>query len=100
MTSFDSVGEMVYLLLNRMGVKVPEDISLVSFGGTRRDTAILRRLSCVAVDEAQIGRRAAELLGELSSGQRPLEDNEVVVMPLTVYEGQTLGRTQSRSGDT
>ena len=36
MTSFDSVGEMVYLLLNRLGVKMPDEVSLISFGGTRR----------------------------------------------------------------
>jgi GntR family transcriptional regulator of arabinose operon len=91
MTSFDSVGEMVYLLLSRLGVKIPEEVSLVSFGGTRRTSAIQRSLSCVAVDEGEIGRRAAMLLGEMSDGKRALEDNEQVVMPLSLYEGSTLG---------
>jgi GntR family transcriptional regulator of arabinose operon len=91
MTSFDSVGEMVYLLLSRMGVKMPSEMSLISFGGTRRTTAIQRDLSCVAVDEGEIGRRAAVLLAEMSDGRRPLEDSEQVVMPLSVYEGKTLG---------
>jgi hypothetical protein len=54
-------------------------------------TAIQRDLSCVAVDEGAIGRRAAILLAEMSDGQRPLEDSEQVVMPLSVYEGKTLG---------
>lgn len=92
MTSFDSVGEMVYLLLNRLGVKVPEEVSLISFGGTRRSTAIQRSLSCVAVDEGEIGRRAAVLLAEMSDGLRPLEDNEQIVMSLSLYEGKTLGQ--------
>jgi DNA-binding LacI/PurR family transcriptional regulator len=91
MTSFDSVGEMVYLLLNRLRVKIPEEVSLISFGGTRRATTIQRSLSCVAVDEGEIGRRAAVLLGEMSDGQRSLEDNEQIVMPLSIYEGKTLG---------
>jgi DNA-binding LacI/PurR family transcriptional regulator len=85
------VGEMVYLLLSRLGVKIPEEVSLVSFGGTRRTSAIQRSLSCVAVDEGEIGRRAAMLLGEMSDGKRALEDNEQVVMPLSLYEGSTLG---------
>jgi DNA-binding LacI/PurR family transcriptional regulator len=91
MTSFDSVGEMVYLLLNRLRVKVPEEVSLISFGGTRRSTTIQRSLTCVAVDEGEIGRRAAVLLAQMSDGQRSLEDNEQVVMPLSIYEGKTLG---------
>ena len=45
MTSFDSVGEMVYLLLNRLSMKVPGEVSLISFGGTRRATTIQRSLS-------------------------------------------------------
>ena len=90
MTSFDSVGEMVYLLLARLGVGVPEEVSLVSFGGTRRMSAIQRSLSCVTVDEGEIGRRAAALLTEMSDGKRSLEDNEQVVMPLNLYEGNTL----------
>ncbi len=91
MTSFDSVGEMVYLLLGRLGVKVPEEVSLISFGGKRRDSAILQQLTSVVVDEEEIGRRAATLLGEMSAGQRPLDDEEEIVMPLSLYKGATLG---------
>ena len=93
MTSFDSVGEMVYLLLGRSGVRVPEDVSLISFGGTLRDTVLLRQLTSVAVDEAEIGHRAAELLNEMRDGQRPVDDDEEIVMRLALTEGQTLGMT-------
>ena len=91
MTSFDSVGEMVYLLLGRLGVKVPEEVSLISFGGKQRDSAILQQLASVVVDEEEIGRRAATMLGEMSAGQRPLGDEEEIVMPLSLYKGATLG---------
>ena len=97
MTSFDSVGEMVYLLLGRLGMKVPEEVSLVSFGSTQRDSAILRLLTSVTGDEREMGRRAAELLNEMSRGQRSLEDEEEIVMPLTFTEGETLGLAAKNS---
>ena len=33
-TTFDSVAELIYLLLMSLAVRVPEDVALVSFGGT------------------------------------------------------------------
>ncbi len=91
MASFDSEAELIYLLLGQLGLKVPEDISRVGFGGRWREGAILRRLTSVTVDEAELGRRAAELLHEMRIGDRPLDDAEEVVMPLRLAEGQTLG---------
>ncbi|MBN2292479.1 MAG: GntR family transcriptional regulator [Pirellulales bacterium] len=97
MTSFDSVGEVVYLLLNRLGINVPEDVSLVSFGGTHRNSGMLRRITSVAVDESEIGRRAAGLLNEMRSGIRSIDNDEEILMPLVLSDGQTLGNvTQHR----
>ena len=63
--SFDSVAELIYLLLLRLGLRVPEDISLVGFGATVRSSAILRRITSVTVDEMRIGNRAVELLDRM-----------------------------------
>ena len=49
------------------------------------------RLSAVTVDEAMVGRRAAELLGEMRSGRRPIELDEQFDVTLGFHEGQTLG---------
>lgn len=89
--SFDSEAELIYLLLNRMGVKLPEQISLVGFGGTWREGAITRRLTSVAVDEEELGRRAAKLLDEMRRRQRPLDDATEVVLPVSLTAGETLG---------
>ena len=47
MTSFDSSAESLYLQLGRLGLRVPEDISLVGFGGTWREGAVIRQLTSV-----------------------------------------------------
>jgi DNA-binding LacI/PurR family transcriptional regulator len=89
--SFDSEAELVYLLLGRMGVKVPEEISIVGFGGTWREGAIARRLTSITVDEEELGLRAAKLLDEMRRRERPLNDVTEILMPLSISKGETLG---------
>src|SRR6185503_17021941 len=88
--SFDPTAEMVYLIAGRMGLRVPEDISIVCFGGSRREGAIQRRLTAITVDEGDTARQAVELLVDMQSGKRPLASQEVIQMPLGVSKGQTL----------
>jgi GntR family transcriptional regulator, arabinose operon transcriptional repressor len=90
--SFDPVAEMVYLIVGRMGLKVPEDLSIVCFGGDRREGAIARRLTAITVDEADTARQAVELLVEMQSGRRSLNDQDIRPMPLGLSTGQTLLR--------
>jgi DNA-binding LacI/PurR family transcriptional regulator len=89
-TGFDGVAEAIYLHLMRMGVEVPGAVSLVSFGGAKRLSAIQYRLSAVTADEAGVGRRAAELLHEMRMGKRDIELEERFEIELGFYEGQTL----------
>lgn len=90
-TTFDPWAEMLYLLLLRMGLRVPEDVSLVGFGGALREGALAQRLTSVVVDEVATGRQAASMLHEMRRGERPIDDNTERVMPLSLYEGKTLG---------
>ena len=89
--SNDQLAEVVYLQLHKMGLRVPEDVSLVGFGGTSRDTAMSRQLTSVTIDEVELGSRAAELLDEICSGTRPMDDTEEIIMPLSLSDGLTLG---------
>jgi len=82
---------MVYLVLNQIGVKVPQEISLVSFGGTWREGALTRRLTAVTVDEEELGRHAAKLLDEMRRHEKPLNDSTEIIMPLSWASGETLG---------
>ena len=89
-TTFDSIAEAVYLLLQELGLRIPEDVSLVGFGGTRRHSAFLRRLTSVVIDGEEIGGRAYRLLKEIRDGDRPVEDDARITLPLDLYQGQTL----------
>ena len=91
LATFDSQAELIYLLLSRLGLRVPEDISLVGFGGMWRHSPILRRLTSVAIDEVEIGRRAVELLDQMRNGRRPMDDSEEFVVSPALTDGETLG---------
>ena len=92
MTSYDSMGEIVYLALQRLGLRVPEDVSIISFGGKQRQGAIVNRLTSIVVDGADIGHRANQLLNEMCASQRSIHDTEEIVMPLSLSNGITLGQ--------
>jgi DNA-binding LacI/PurR family transcriptional regulator len=96
--SFDSLAEMIYLLLPRLGLRVPEDVSLVGFGGAWREGAIMKRLSSVVLDEIATGSRAVSLLHEMRSGQRPIDDNTEIVLDLQIYEGETVASPNKSAG--
>lgn len=95
-TTFDSMAETIYLLLMQMGLRVPEDVSLISEGGTWRQGAIAKRLTSVVVDEAATGDKAVSLLHEMRCGARPIDDNEEFTLQLGFYEGETLGAASLR----
>lgn len=88
---FDSTAEMLYLLLPQVGLRVPQDVSLVGFGGAWREGAVTRRLTSVVVDEVDVGQKAASLLHEMRSGDRAIDDNTEIVMELGLSDGETLG---------
>jgi len=91
MTSYDTLGEIVYLAIERLGLRVPEDVSVMSFGGKQRRGAIIQRLTSVVIDGEDIGRRAARLIDEIANGQRSIHDSEDIMMPLGLSDGQSLG---------
>lgn len=88
--SFDATAEMVYLIAQRMGLQVPRDLSIVSFGGAQRKGAILRRLTSVTVDEEAAASQAVRLLVEMGEGRRPLDSNECLPMQVGISVGATL----------
>jgi len=89
-TTFDSLAELIYLHLQRTGLKIPEDVSLIGVGGTRRLGALTNRLTSITIDEVRMGAEAIELLEKMRTGKLPLSTNELRVMPVGVSEGRTL----------
>ena len=88
--SFDPLAEMLYMLLPRLGLRVPEDVSLLGFGSTWREGVLSRRLTSVVVDEIATGHKAVELLSEMRRGERAIDDNEEFVLELGLSDGVTL----------
>ncbi|MBN2291759.1 MAG: LacI family DNA-binding transcriptional regulator, partial [Pirellulales bacterium] len=91
MCAFDTICEQLYMILQGMGYRIPDDISLVGVGDTRRDGAIIRQLSSITIDAAELGRRTAQTLQEMQTGMRPLNDDKTECLPLGFIEGRTLG---------
>jgi len=78
-------------VLQQMGLRVPEDVSLIGLGDINRDSSFTRRLTSVGIDGAKLSRRAVELLAEMQSGERSIHDTEEFPMAISISDGQTLG---------
>lgn len=89
-TGFDSLAETIYLVLPRLGLRIPEDVSLLGFGGAWREGAVTRRLTSVVIDQVATGQLAASLLHEMRRGERPIDDNQEILLELGLSDGQTL----------
>ena len=89
-SGFDLSAEMVYLIAGRLGIRVPEDLSIVCFGGARREGAIMRRLTTITVDEAEVASQAVTMLVEMCEGRRPIRSQEMKQISLGISLGETL----------
>ena len=89
-TTLDWPAEGIYYLLQQMGLRVPEDVSLVGLAGTRREGVFMQRLASVMIDEIATGQRAVSLLHEMRCGDRAIDDDEEFSLKLGFYDGKTL----------
>jgi DNA-binding LacI/PurR family transcriptional regulator len=89
--TFDSMSEIIFLVVGKLGLRIPEDLSLVSYGGSRREGAVMRRLTAITIDEVEEARSAARLLVEMQEGRRAITSSEEIVLSLGCSPGQTLG---------
>jgi DNA-binding LacI/PurR family transcriptional regulator len=89
--SFDSLAELIFLVLGQMGVAVPQEMSIVGLGGVSRTTPIMRQLTSVTIDEVQAGCLAVDLLEQMNRGELSLDDDSVHPVRTGLSLGQTLG---------
>lgn len=85
------LAEIVFLQLSGMGLEIPKDISLVVLRSTSPTSGFAGRMSGIGIPEHEIGVQAVRLLHEMHTGKRALDDNEQIVMPVSLLEGATLG---------
>ena len=94
--SFDRLAVMVYLEALKQGVRVPEDLSIVSFGGgSLLDVAPLR-MAAVTVDEYHTGEQAYQLLLEMHAGRRSIDNADQFTMAVSFDLGKTLAAPTAR----
>ena len=94
----DEEADRIHHLAMEMGLKTPDDFSLIGFGDCYARTGVFRSgLASVAVNEFDLGARAARVLQEMATGQRPLDSDETIYKPLTLVEGTTLGEAPKKN---
>ncbi len=87
----DDFAQAIYFSLEEMGLRVPDDVSLVGLGSADRNTPFTRKLTSVVIDDTDLSRRAVDLLCEMQGGERYIHDTEIIMVPISLYEGKTLG---------
>jgi len=88
----DTEAETLFMISNKIGVKIPEELSIMGTGVTRREGFMKKYLSSITIDALELGKKAAILLEEMNSGQRPIAQSCKILMPLAIWPGQTLAK--------
>ncbi len=90
MCNSETEVERVFWLAYKMGIKIPQDISIIGFGDSHRNTIFKKMLTAVVLDELELGSIAARMIHEISQGLRSINDDTVVSKELHLYEGSTV----------
>jgi len=93
--SFDPYAEVVYLVMQRLGVRVPKEMSLLSVGSMARQDGIAHHLTSITVNAEWAGSTAAQMLNEMVQGWQPLESEKCVSIPVGVHIGATIAPRKS-----
>lgn len=74
--------------LHDMGIRVPDDVSVVGFDGAFRDNYINHKLTTIDQHGYTKGMKGAEMLLDIITGKEVEEKN--IIIPFSFYEGETL----------
>jgi len=83
----------VMQVLQKAGIKVPEQVSVMSFDGTEICDFVSPRLSAVALPLPQIGMKAVEALNRQISGEP--SSAESILLPLSLRPGESVASARS-----
>ena len=92
-------AELVFYEAGRLGLRVPEDLSIVGFGCAHREGVLSKRIATVTVDEVEMGRRVVAMLEQMQAGERSRDGEDTIFLPLGFSECQTLAAAPSEKGD-
>ena len=71
----DDEAERLYWLVKKYNIKVPQDLSIIGFGDSHRNSVTREYISSIVVDEYEIGQQAANLLCEMKNHKTHIKDN-------------------------
>lgn len=85
----DELGYHILQALQAEGVRVPQDVSLISFDHIRSGIPFLPPLSSIAEDDHQVARTAVRLL--LNRMRDPSLPVQIEVLPVHISDEETIG---------
>jgi DNA-binding LacI/PurR family transcriptional regulator len=87
---WDADAESVFLAALALGKRVPDDFSLVSFGGTGRLGTLNSRITRVTIDERDFAEQVIRLLQLMRTGKEPFTSDRIYEVDIELFPGNTL----------
>lgn len=80
----------------QVGLRVPEDLSIVGFDGIALGEELTPALSTIVQPSAEMGRRSVELLMQALAAAAPLPASSSLTLPLHFREGESIAAAAAK----
>jgi LacI family transcriptional regulator len=94
-TTSDRITTTTLMLLNRLKIKIPQEIALIGYTNTTLADVLNPSLSSVYQPGFEMGQKATQKLLELILAKRPVYDFETLVLPTQLVTRDSTARQQS-----
>ena len=84
-------AEKVYICALKLGLKVPEKLSIISCCDREINSYIWAKIGRITKREYDVGAKAASLLGEMKAGITPIDSSDVFYVDLEFEPAETTG---------
>jgi LacI family transcriptional regulator len=91
-TTSDRITTTTLMLLNRLKIKIPQEIALIGYTNTTLADVLNPSLSSVYQPGFEMGQRATQKLLELILAKRPVYDFETLVLPTQLVTRDSTAR--------
>ncbi len=88
--SDDNEAEALYWLSQRMGIRVPDELSIVGFGDCHRNSVFRSMLTSVVIDEYELGILAARMLCQMKKTGKVCCEPQPRMLELSLSDGRTV----------
>ncbi|QDU56887.1 GntR family transcriptional regulator [Aeoliella mucimassa] len=87
---WDADAESLYLCAMNEGLSIPEDLSIVSFGGAGRTGTLSGSMARVIIQERDVAELVVSLLTRMQRGAMPLASNDYHEVDVSFFQGSTM----------